>query len=305
MRQFLKSLGSRGSKKIRFVDVNPPVVRSAHVPLAIVCIVKNAERHLEEWLRFHLEAGVAHVFAYENDSADATRDILTAFPRDQVTIIPWSMAVTDNGTGRYLSAQVAAYAHAITTFGGRAERLAFIDIDEFLVPDGAESIPVALDKIGSFSNISLPWLMYGHCGHKTPPDGGVLANYTRRAVTPYARGSSLLRFKCIVRPEYVKTVGVHSFQTTDMGDATANTRGQVMPHSARKSSEFFAMETLRLHHYYALSEAETAEKIARGPIANATRDNYRNRVREKIAEIEAATVEDDTALTFRAALSRR
>jgi len=274
------------------------VVKAVPRRLAVVCIIRNAAGYIGEWLDFHLAAGVDHVIVYDNHSDDETRAILLARRKDQITIVPWALEGCDEGTDRYLSRQVSAYAHALTTFGGDFERMAFIDVDEFLVPVGHASLTEALDVIGDHSNISLPWLMFGHSGHDTRPEGGVIANYTERAVTPYGRRSPLLRFKCIVRPPRVSTVGIHRFRTVDMGDKSANTRNEVASNDARKQAEFFATENIQLNHYYALSRHDAETKMARGPVANASQSGYAARVQSKITEIERATTTDRTAIDY-------
>jgi hypothetical protein len=301
----LRRLLALKSRKARYLDVSPPKAMAAGQHIGIACIMRNVAPYIEEWLHFHFLAGVNHVLAYENLSDDTTRKILESYPPDKVTVIPWALHGSDEGTDRYLSRQVTAYAHAVTTFGASFTRLAFIDVDEFLVPVGHDSIPAALAAIGHHSNLSLPWLMFGHAGHDMRPEGGVLRNYTHRAVTPYEATSPLLRFKCIVDPCRTTTVGVHRFRTTDLGDQTANTRGEIVGNGARKQRGFFATEHLQLNHYYSLSRAETEAKIARGPVANASQAGYAARVREKITEIERRTVEDLSAMDFLSAAKRR
>ncbi|WP_175566866.1 glycosyltransferase family 92 protein [Rhodovulum sp. ES.010] len=261
--------------------------------------------YLAEWLDFHVAAGVERFFIYENGSTDATPAMLASGSHaGRITVIPWKLGARDAGTGRVFSQQVTAYAHAITTFGRLVERMAFIDIDEFLVPRGDRTLMEELHAIGPVANISLPWMMFGHGGHAVQPEGGVVANYTRRAATPYGRGSSLLRFKCIVDPCDVTGVGVHAFATRSMGERSANTRGEVALNRDRKRPDFFSDARIQLNHYYCLSEEELHRKCSRGPVNFASDASYGRRVRRKVAEIERATVEDRAAPDFLARVGR-
>lgn len=267
--------------------------------IAIVSIVKNVERYIDEWIDFHRAAGTRHFFIYDNGSTDETYErILRSMHSRAVTITPWRMQGIDPPTGRRLSQQVSAYAHAITTFGQDFQRMAFIDIDEFLVPDLGLDLITALNLYGDYSNISLPWHMFGHNDHSSPPEGRVTRNFTCRAPVPYAPGSDLLRFKCIVDPCRVSGVGVHSFETVDMKDRSANIHGVVAKNSHRKRLDFFSSSPLQLNHYYLLSKNELKEKLDRGPINFGSRDDYRKRVIQKIAEIEANPVEDRKAVEY-------
>lgn len=297
---FLTRLIALGSRKVRQIAVAPPAPRPGRSGLAVVAIVKDVAPYLGEWLAFHVAAGVERFFVYENGSTDATPVMLATGPHAaRITVVPWRLGAWDADTGRVFSQQVTAYAHAVTTFGGEVERMAFIDIDEFLVPTAGRPLLDEVRAIG-MPNISLPWLMFGHNGHRTAPAGGVVANFTSRAVTPYGRGSELLRFKCIVDPCEVTRVGVHEFATRAMGAQTANTRGEVAGNAARKAAGFFATERIQLNHYYCLSEEELARKCDRGPINFGTRARYGGRVNRKVAEIERATVEDRAAVAFAA-----
>lgn len=288
-----------GSSKIRDFAVNPPAPADDRKGLAIVCILRNAARDVTEWIDFHLRAGVSHVFIYDNASTDGLAATLAPF-RDSgiVTLLPWNLAGQDADTGRRITAQVSAYAHAITTFGAHFDRFAFIDVDEFMVPKSAPTLMEAIAKAASPSNMSLPWHMYGHSGHDTRPAGGVVRNFTARAVLPYARPDLLLRFKCIVDPCRVTMVSVHYFRTSDLGDRTANALGRIVPHRARKGADFFTSEGIQLNHYHCMSKADLQAKLARGAVNFASAESYRQRVLSTVAEIERATEPDLAAVDF-------
>jgi hypothetical protein len=288
-----------GSHKIRDFAVNPPAPADDRRGLAIVCIVRNAAHDIPEWIDFHLRAGVSHFLIYDNASTDGIAATLGPLrDRGIVTLLPWNLAGQDADTGRRITPQVTAYAHALTTFGGRFEHLAFIDVDEFLVPKSAPTLMEAIAKAGSPSNMSLPWHMFGHGGHETRPPGGVVRNFTARAVLPYARPDLLLHHKCIVDPCRVTMVSVHYFRTSDLGDRTANALGRIVPHAARKSPDFFTSGGIQLNHYHCMSKADLQAKLARGPVNFASAESYRTRVLSTVAEIERATEQDLTAVRF-------
>lgn len=292
-------LGTLRSKKIRLLGITGPPASPSRKGIALVIIVKNVADYILEWIEFHAVAGARHIYLYDNGCSDDTLAKIAVSPfAPMVTAIPWRFAGHDQATGRRISQQVAAYAHAATTFGGDFERMGFIDIDEFLVPDQGLNLMEALTLNGNHSNISLPWHMFGHNGHISRPEGRVTDNYTARAPVPYARNSDLLRFKCIIDPCRASAIGVHSFETTDMGDRTANVAGVVMSNRSRKQAEFFTSSPLQLNHYYLLSKAEMNIKLNRGPINFADSASYRKRVLDKVDEIERAPVEDDKATAY-------
>ncbi len=264
----------------------------------MVLIVRNEARHIAEWASFHLKAGVRHFVVYDNGCTDHTVSVLRdTLPADRLTVLPWDQKLRDGLSGREIHNQVLAYAHAIRNFGGRFRWMACIDADEFLVPKQADSLDEALAHLGRCGNISLPWHNFGRNGHEVCPDGGVLANYTRRVANPLSGSRGVTNFKVIVDPCRVTAVKVHSYET-DGQTATWNDAGQRFNLSARKSASFYSVEHIQLNHYYTRSEEELAAKIARGSNQTVEQARHEARVRRNVANIEAQEVEDRSALEF-------
>ncbi|MDK9695831.1 MAG: glycosyltransferase family 92 protein [Siculibacillus sp.] len=286
------------------VEVVAPKPAAVRGDLAVVAIIRDAAPRVVEWVEFHLLAGVAHLYVYDNLSIDGTAEVLAPFvARGVATVLPWQVDVTDASSGRWMSQQLLAYVHAIQTFGGSWRHMAFIDDDEFLVPSGEETLPAVLARLGHPSNLSLPWHMFGSAGHETPPEGGCIANYTRRAL--FALDKLVLNFKCIVDPTRVRSVSLHAFETADLGDRTMNTLGRIVGPDGRRSSDFLTSEAIQLNHYFTRSRSELADKIGRGDANGRSPPMRRKRILERAAAIERETVEDLTAVEFLARMSAR
>jgi hypothetical protein len=172
--------------------------------------------------------------------------------------------------------------------------MAFIDADEFLVPKQASSLDGALAHLGpQVRNLSLPWHMFGRCGHQAPPAGGVVSNYQLRAADPM-KG---VNFKCVVDPCHLTTVRVHRM-AVDHGSLTWNDRGKAWPLGRRAGAAFYSADHLQLNHYYTRSGEELEQKIRRGPNLRSKANAYRRKVMRTVELIEREVVADDAATRF-------
>ena len=281
--------------KIGRVGLTPPRPLHGRHGVAIALVVRNEERHIGEWARFHRLVGARHVFVYDDASTDRTVDELrNNLAADQLTVIPWGQRLNDRSLGRPIHNQVLAYAHAAANFGGAYRWLACIDADEFLVPVQANSIDAALAHLGAeVVNVSLPWHMFGRCGQHEPPAGGVVANYLQRAANPMLG----VNFKCLVDPCRLREVRVHRMDTGQPA-LTWNDQGIPFAQAQRQRSDFYSAVHLQLNHYYTRSHRELEEKINRGPNLDAKHHAYRRKVMRTVTRIEAHTLEDQQALKF-------
>jgi hypothetical protein len=284
--------------KISKIGIRPPAPAPGREGVAIAVIVKNDARHIGEWAEFHARAGVRQLLVYDNGCSDGTLPVLRALlPADRLVVVPWAQLFSDARMGREIHNQVLAYGHAASNFGADFRWMAFIDVDEFLVPKRAASIPEALAHLGGCRSVSLPWHMFGRSGHSRAPEGGVLRNYLRRARDPMSDVRGVRAFKCIVDPCHLTALRVHSMEVDGSG-RSCNDRGEAASEAERDRPGFYSADHLQLNHYYTRSEAELAAKIGRGPNLQAKTSEYERKVRRTVANIEADEVEDRAALDY-------
>ena len=99
--------------------------------LVVCAIFENEAVHLPEWLAYHHAAGVEHFVLYDNDSTDASAQAVREPPVAQhVTLIRWPQR----------PGQVAAYRHFIDIFAPSFEWVAFLDVNDFLLPLNSRNI---------------------------------------------------------------------------------------------------------------------------------------------------------------------
>lgn len=287
----------------RKLAITPPAPLAGRHGIAIMACVKNEATYIEEWVRFHRAVGVRHFYIYDDGSTDGTQALLSRIlPADALTIVPWIARMTDAASGQVLNGQTIAFAHAILNFGGAFSRMAFIDVDEFLLPKQGGTIEEALVGTAGFPNVSLPWHMFGTSGHAVRPDGPLLSNYVMRGGDPLTRQENVSNFKCIVDPCEVVEVSVHQFQTRQHGDRTVNDAGVQFSRSGRKSPSFYSNRFLQLNHYYSKSRAELQAKVSRGWSYDAEQTKYQRKVFGIVEAIEKDAVEDRAMIDF---LARR
>ncbi|TFL19043.1 glycosyltransferase family 2 protein [Jannaschia formosa] len=286
--------------KIGSVGLRPPAPAPDRHGVALAAIIRNEARYAPEWARFHRAAGVRAFFVYDDGSTDGTAEALRAVLGDALTVIPWAQRLEDARLGREIHNQVLAYAHAASNFGGAFRWMGFIDVDEFLIPVSAPSIPAALEGL-DVPSLSLPWHMFGHGGHETAPEGGVLANYTRRAREVGGDAPGLRAFKMLADPCRITSMRVHSL-SCDGSEATWNDRGDRVATASARDRRFVSAERLQLNHYYTRSRAELEAKIARGPNLPSKAAEYRRKVMRTVDSVEADTVEDTRARDYAAGL---
>lgn len=292
------------ARPISKLTVVPPKPFGGRQGVAIAIIVKNEETHIEEWVRFHLLAGVCHFIVYDNGSTDGTVRLLRrCLPEAALTLVPWAQSLRDGRSGAELHNQVLAFAHALANYGGQYRWMAFVDVDEFIVPKASDSIGDALAELDGAAHVSLPWHMFGRSGHETPPEGGMVANYLRR-MRDIKHARHALNWKCIVDPCRVTGVRVHGMEIDGRAEGV-NDIGEAAAHRARGQAGFFSNARLQLNHYYTRSNAELQTKLAACLIASVELQQHARRVQRIVDEIEADEVEDRAARDFLARVQAR
>ena len=223
LRAFVPGLARSRSRRAQLPA--PVVPHPDRGGVAIVAIVKDEERYIAEWVNYHMLIGARGLYVYDNGSSDGTYGILTRGRwADRITVIPWRNFDTS------IRMQNAAYNHAVANFGGRYRWMAFIDVDEFIVPKHSNDLDTALGAFEDIPAISLPWHMFGPSGHSTPPAGLVMENYLERAeFPPRPDVISLLNYKTIADPARIKLAKTHHVELIDDADGLGPSQGD--PHA--------------------------------------------------------------------------
>lgn len=222
--------------------------------LAVGAVFRDEDRYLAEWLEFHLCVGVEHFFLFNHHSAtERHRDILQ--PYMDAGLVTLDEAVCD------LHCQVPTYERCVAEHGEETRWLALIDIDEFLLPSSAGSLPEVLSTFEPFAAVLVHWLVFGSSHHEETPPGLVLEEYTWRA----AEASEVV--KSVSQPHLISKVGGHNHEYTPPWQAVNGAR-VVVPFnaSAGEAPSTHAppsLEALRIHHYRSKSRKHSLWRFHR------------------------------------------
>jgi glycosyltransferase involved in cell wall biosynthesis len=278
--------------------------------VAICVVVRNEEKILYEWIAFHLALGFDTIFVIDDHSTDLTSEIARkAAVTHDVRLLQW----LEHGKGK----QGIAYTRVIERFRNEFDWIAFVDVDEFLVPTKAYTIQELLIGRPPQVALAIPWLMFGSSGHEQKPSGMVLEDYSHRAPFSFAPN---FHIKSIVQPYTVlKGINPHYFEITGNYILEDSTTVEWAKNPSTKEPIFGLLSKeppysqWRLHHYFTRSKSHWVDRLARGQLGAITRtmedfDRYdRNeipdltasrflpKIRENIRRIELSAVEPSQA----------
>ena len=217
--------------------------------LAVCAIAKDEGPYFKEWIEWHLSQGVDHFYIYDNESSDGTREILQPY--------------IDSGVVEYKywpghRRQLAAYDDCLEHYRLASRWIAFIDLDEFIVPVKDTSIPAFLKRFEAFAAVEINWLVYGSGGHKTKSPGTMMERFRFHSLPDHRLNRHV---KSIVNPREVFTmIGCH--EAAKISGSIADSHGQPVTKNFREREP--QQDIIRINHYAVRSYEEFLEKQARG-----------------------------------------
>lgn len=208
--------------------------------LTICAIFRNEANWLAEWVEYHLIVGVDHFLLYDHGSIDDWQSVLSPYIREGIVeVIPWS-----HESSFIQLAQPRAYMDGIRRLTERSTWVAFMDIDEFLVPKGEESLPSILSGLEEFGGVLVNWRIFGTGGVEQLLPGELLIEQLTRCAR--LNGAKSRVVKSIVRPGRV--AGIHSahYCRYHKGYFAVDTEGQMVEQGRYRR---VARDRLIMNHY--------------------------------------------------------
>ena len=216
---------------------------------AIVCIAKNEDHYINEWIKYHLKLGFAKIFVYQNNwrySGDKQQY------NDTVEWIEFD--------GDYM--QLKAYNDFIDNRREDFDFASFNDVDEFICLKKHANINDFLSNYTDVYGIGLSWRMFGDNGLTEPINNNysTIDRFTRCGKKLNKHIKTILNLKMsqnmfhFVNPHFIDAA--LKFNVILDVDKKHFING---PFDFQASTEI-----AQINHYYCKTKAEFAQKIANG-----------------------------------------
>lgn len=217
--------------------------------LSVCAIAKNEGKYFKEWIEWHRNHGVTKFYIYDNGSTDNTREILTPYIKS---------GLVDYTYWPGYRKQLAAYDDCLEKQRFSSRWIAFIDLDEFIVPIKDKTISDFLRRFEAFAAVEINWLIYGSNDRKEKTPGKVMERFKSHSAPEHPLNRHV---KSIVNPRKVFTmIGCH--EAAKISGYAADSHGQPVKRSFRDRKP--QQDIIRINHYAVKSYEEFIEKQAKG-----------------------------------------
>lgn len=224
--------------------------------LSVCAIAKNEGPYFKEWIDWHHNHGVEKFYIYDNESTDCIREVLAPYIESglvEYTYFPG------------FKKQLAAYDDCLKRHRFESRWLAFIDLDEFIVPLKDNTVPEFLKKFEDFPVVEVNWLIYGSGGAKKKTSEPVMERFKCHSLPEHYLNRHV---KSIVNPRRVfSMIGCH--EVARISGYAADSHGNPIKHNFREREP--QQDIIRINHYAVRSYEEFVEKQSRGRAAGRTR----------------------------------
>lgn len=242
--------------------------------VAAVACFRDETPFLAEWIEFHLCSGIEHFFLFDHLSStkEHKRVLAPYISAGIVTLSPAIENQVDDHARIVEHSQILIFAHAVQTYGGECDWMAFIDLDEFLYAQGPIAIHYKFDGTGpavivdatlplppsseiieeptlpdvlaafrEFGGVVVHWVLYGSAGHEKMPAGLIIENFLMRAADPDTL------FKVVAQPSRIARVNNHNHEFIPGFFAVDEANTLVHHNTSQKHSP--SANILRINHY--------------------------------------------------------
>lgn len=203
----------------------------------LVCIAKDEDNYIEEWVNYHIKLGFDMIFIYENNWR-------CKLNHPKIVKIPF-----DGNTK-----QISAYNHFVETHRENFDWVGFIDVDEFLVLKKDKNVCEFFERFNHTNGVAINWVIFGDNGLVEVEENeySVLKRFTKRQLLPDIHIKSFIN---------LKKVGHFHMSVHNPNVEISNQDFQLVrsPFCDKCSIEF-----AQINHYFCKTFEEFKEKVDRG-----------------------------------------
>ena len=217
--------------------------------LAVCAIAKNEGAYFEEWIEWHRNLGVEKFYIYDNESTDHTKEILAPYIASGLVEYVFFPGMKQ---------QLLAYDDCLNKRRLDSHWIAFIDLDEFIVPVKDKTIPEFLKRFEKFPVVEINWLIYGSSGDREKKPGTVMERFKQHSQPNHVLNRHV---KSIVNPRCVFSfTGCH--EAARISGRAADSHGQPIRKNFLDRDP--QQDVIRINHYAVKSYEEFLGKRNRG-----------------------------------------
>ena len=216
---------------------------------ALVCIAKNEDHYIDEWLAYHLKLGFTTIFVYQNNWRYAGN-------RSQYgDIVKW---IEFDGEAM----QMKAYNDFIDKHSSEYDFAAFFDVDEFLCLKKDKSLESFLSRYTDIYGVGINWRVFGDNGLTSVESGSysLLNRFTKCQAKLDKHIKTILNLR--MSKNMFHFVNPHFVDASLKYDVILDVDKTHAIHGPWNDN--YQTQTAQLNHYHSKTWPEFQEKMARG-----------------------------------------
>ena len=232
----------------------------------ILTVIKNEQEYLDEWIKYHLDLGIDHIFMFEDIDSDSHKEICDKYG-DKVSLNSISIVLDDenkkitaelkqtkttNPQWIYFKSSLL-YLQSLNEY----DWCFVIDVDEYITFENEkENIEDILNMFSQYDAIVIQWKCYGANGFIKKPDytnKGIVETYTSEMAGHIPLKRPFITKVCYNLKTYKDTNFGHIHQSSD--------NCKWCKTDFTKNRETIVYKSIYLRHYITKSWEEYVWKI--------------------------------------------
>jgi hypothetical protein len=202
--------------------------------IALMCMAKDEDHYLEEWILYHLKLGFDDIIIYQNDY------------RSNISHPNLKKYIFDGS-----AVQIHAHNHFLNSNANNYDWVAFFDVDEYLVLKKHKNIKDFVKEYINFNAIAINWVLFGDNGiEKINNNYSLIKRFTKR------ENKINIHVKTILKCNSNSIMYIHN-PLCNWIDTNKNIGNGPFNHNG-------SIEIAQLNHYFCKTREEFEIKINKG-----------------------------------------